>query len=225
MDISSLFSMIRASLKTDRYQLKRGLYTILLPLIIINFSMGCVVKEEINDTYNQAHLGLNEWSLMRSDGGSYILDFDVGYLIGLVDEDGIGVITWTFELVNHDREIIGYQQEEMREASPEKNAIFVEGSRSRSLDLTTLLAEGETYILWFTLRYNEEILHEQLFPLIAGEEGGDPTWINDLIGEDADDLNMLTNNSDDNSEGQTEDLATMEEEIDSVEPPTPMPPG
>ena len=55
-------------------------------------------KEELDDTYNQAHLGLNEWSLKQEESGSYRLDFDVGYLIGLVDEEGIQGISWTYEL-------------------------------------------------------------------------------------------------------------------------------
>ena len=172
--------------------------TLLTLRFVIFFSLatltfGCVVKEELDSTYNQAHLGLNEWSLIQDETGSYNLSFDAGYLIGLIDEEGIQQINWTFELVNRDREIISFSSEQMREASPEKTAIFVEGKRTRDVELMTLLNGGETYILWFTLSYRDDILHEQLFPLVAGESGGDPSWIQDLIGEDTDDLSNLSN--------------------------------
>ena len=68
----------------------------------------------------------------------------------------------------------------------------------------TLLSEGETYILWFTLRYRDEILHEQLFPVIAGGEGGDPNWISELIGEEAGDVSNLANSGSNNMEGEEE---------------------
>ena len=168
-----------------------------LPLIIVvlltsMLNTACVVKEELDNTYNQAHLGLNQWSLFEQDNGAYRLEFDVGYLIGLSDSEGVSAINWTFELITVDREILSYTAEQMRDASPEKDAVFVEGRRVRTLDLETLLDEGETYILWFTLKYRDEILHEQLFPLIAGEEGGDPNWIEDLLGENFEDPSQIS---------------------------------
>ena len=169
--------------------LKCTVYALLVSLI---FS-GCVVKEELDDTYNQAHLGLNQWSLIQQEDRSYVLEFDAGYLIGLIDEEGVKAISWRYELITKDQEIISYKQEVMRESSPEKTAIFVEGRRVRQQDLATILSEGETYILWFTLQYEDDILHEQLFPLIAGEEGGDPTWISELLGEDVEDLSDNSN--------------------------------
>lgn len=180
----STMSDIKPTLLTLRFVMIFSLATL---------TFGCVVKEELDSTYNQAHLGLNEWSLIQDETGSYKLSFDAGYLIGLVDEEGIQQINWTFELVNRDREIISYSSEQMREPSPEKTAIFVEGKRTRDVELMTLLNGGETYILWFTLKYRDDILHEQLFPLVAGESGGDPNWIQDLIGEDIDDLSNLSN--------------------------------
>lgn len=154
---------------------------------------GCIVKEELDDTYNQAHLGLNQWSLIQQEDRSYLLEFDAGYLIGLIDDEGIQAINWRFELITKDQEIISYNQEVMRDPSPEKTAIFVEGRRVRQQELATILSEGETYILWFTLLYNDDILHEQLFPLTAGGEGGDPNWISELLGEDLEDLSDAPN--------------------------------
>lgn len=162
-------------------------------LIIGCFLSACVVKEELDNTYNQAHLGLNQWSLLEQPNRSYLLIFDVGYLIGLVDEEGVKAIDWTYELMTKQQELISLSIGEMRQANPEKTQVFVEGRRSRTMEVQSLLQEGETYILWFTLKYNGSILHEQIFAIVAGQEGGNPDWITELIGDDIDDLSELTN--------------------------------
>ena len=176
--------------------LSQRIWTLSFILTLLStLSIGCVVKEELDNTYNQAHLGLNQWSLLEQEDRSYKLVFDAGYLIGLSDSEGVSKIEWTYELITTNREIVSYTQEEMRDSSPEKDAIFVEGRRVRTVDIDTLLNPGDTYILWFTLKYRDDILHEQLFPLIAGEEGGNPNWIAELLGETFEDpeqaLNML----------------------------------
>ena len=97
--------------------------------------------------------------------------------------------------------------------TPEKTQIFVEGRRQRTLEVNSLLRDGDTYILWFTLYYNEEILHERLFAVTAGEEGGDPNWLENLIGEQIDDEIMP---SELNSGASTSDEMT-DESVTSVE--------
>jgi hypothetical protein len=179
---------------------------------------GCVVKEELNDTYNQAHLGMNQWSLLSDSTGSYRLEFDAGYLVGLVDEEGVDAIFWRYELMTTDEELIALNQEEMRPASLERTQVFVEGRRQRELELNTLLREGDTYILWFTLYYNEEILHEQLFPITAGEEGSDPYWLEELIGERlGDDVTPSDLNAGESESGTEDTLEDTLEEVEEVE--------
>lgn len=183
-------------------------------LLCLFLCSACVVKEELDDTYNQAHLGLNQWSLIEQEDRSYLLDFDVGYLIGLADSEGVSAINWSFELITPEQEILSYVQEEMRASSPEKDAIFVEGRRIRSVPIDTLLYAGETYVLWFTLRYREEILHEQLFALVAGEEGGNPNWIQEFIEEtleDPDQVSMLS----DSTTGNVNEIGTETEISDA----------
>ena len=204
--VGKMKGSMRHKLITPQPLLTRRVF-ILLSLIFLAMFSGCVVKEELDDTYNQAHLGLNQWSLLEQDNGSYVLDFDVGYLIGLIDEEGIQEIKWRFELITKDREFISFSEEQMRESSPEKNAIFVEGRRVRRLELATILSDGETYILWFTLQYRDGILHEQLFPLVAGEEGGNPSWIEELLDESIDDTSQLGNSGIGET---TEDAEVME---------------
>jgi hypothetical protein len=204
--VGKMKGSMRHKLITPQPLLTRRVF-ILLSLMLLAMFSGCVVKEELDDTYNQAHLGLNQWSLLEQDNGSYVLDFDVGYLIGLIDEEGIQEIKWRFELITKDREFISFSEEQMRESSPEKNAIFVEGRRVRRLELATILSDGETYILWFTLQYRDGILHEQLFPLVAGEEGGNPSWIEELLDESIDDTSQLGNSGIGET---TEDAEVME---------------
>ena len=174
---------VRSHKKSKNYLHKALIFKALVALLTSVITVGCVVKEELDDTYNQAHLGLNEWSLLPDVSGAYQLSFDAGYLIGLVDQDGVDAITWTYELMNRDQEVYAFTSEEMRAASPEKTQIFVEGKRERVLNSASRLQDGETYILWFTLEYKGDILHEQLFPLIAGQQGGNPNWIDEFIEE------------------------------------------
>lgn len=195
----------------------------LLPVI-----SGCVVKEELDDTYNQAHLGLNEWELKLTDNGLYALSFEAGYLIGLIDDEGVEAINWRYELITRDREPLGSFSEEMRPASPDRVQVFVEGKRSRVLELSSLLSEGETYVLWFTLYYEDEILHEQLFPVVAGGEGGDPYWIEELVGDRlGDDSSDLIEGADGSeSEGVTEgpeSVGESESESEESSDITPLP--
>ena len=211
--------------------LSQSIWTPLFILTLLSaLSNGCVVKEELDNTYNQAHLGLNQWSLLEQEDRSYQLVFDAGYLIGLSDQEGVSKIEWTYELVTTNRELLSYTQEEMRDSSPEKDAIFVEGRRVRTVDIDTLLNSGDTYILWFTLKYRDDILHEQLFPLIAGEEGGNPNWIEELLGETFEDpeqaLNMLPDDPNamaiesTESESSSADEPPSADESPSVDEPT-----
>ena len=109
----------------------------LISLITLSVTLsGCVVKEELDNTYNQAHLGLNQWDLKATERGSYTLNFNVGYLIGLVDDEGVKEINWRYELVTRDLEVLGSFSEEMREATSNKEQIFVEGRRTAERDET-----------------------------------------------------------------------------------------
>ena len=118
---------------------------------------------------------LEEWSL-ELKASRATLDFRFGYLIGLQDPDTIQAINWRYRLVTKDELELARFEEEMRAASPEKTQLFVQGDRSRKLEIDTPLEPGAVYVLWFELDYKGERLHEILFPVIAGESGGDPDW-------------------------------------------------
>ena len=142
-----------------------------------------VVKEELDDTYKQAHIGLNQWSLLYDDDlKHHVLQFDLGYLIGLTDKEGIQDIDWEYQVMSVDQELLASNDEVMREATPDRTQIFVQGARQRELYIERPLVKDQSYIIWFTLNYNDEVLKEQLFELVAGGEGGDPTWIDEIPG-------------------------------------------
>ena len=137
---------------------------------------ACVVKEDPNRQYGLFYSGLEDWSFRLEGRDEGILDFRFGYLVGLQDPEMISAIEWRYRLVDREEWELASQEEEMRAASPDQKQLFVQGDRSRSLEIYAPIEEGETYILWFEISYEGELLHEVLFPVIAGEEGGDPDW-------------------------------------------------
>ena len=160
-------------------------------LFLMGIGMGCVVEEDLSSTYNQAHIGLNQWTFEVNPQGSRIT-FNLGYLIGMNDPDGIESIDWSYRLVDSSQREYAQFSEEMRKAELTKKQVFVQGNRDRVLDVPYTLTVGERYILWFTLSYRGEILKEKLFSIEAGNEGGDPTWVNDLPGANNIDTTTLT---------------------------------
>jgi hypothetical protein len=168
---------------THRLQMSRGFISIIALLMCSIMNIGCVIQEKLDDTYNQAHLGLNEWSLILDESqGAHVLNFNLGYLIGLSDTEGIDAIQWRYRLITPREDLIASHEEEMRQASEGKTLEFVQGTRIRILHTGQRLVDGERYVLWFVLKYRGEILHEQLFSITAGEVGGDPSWIESLTG-------------------------------------------
>ncbi|MEE2643296.1 MAG: hypothetical protein VYD19_00050 [Myxococcota bacterium] len=146
-----------------------------LTILLTFSSTGCVVKDDPDRQFDLFYSGLEEWSLELKERRA-TLDFRFGYLIGLQDPDTIQAITWRYRLVTKDELELARFEEEMRAASPDKTQLFVQGDRSRQLEIDTPLEPGVVYVLWFELDYKGERLHETLFPVIAGESGGDPDW-------------------------------------------------
>jgi hypothetical protein len=191
--------------------LQKIIKALLLILVTVLSSHACVVKEELDDTYKQAHIGLNQWSLkFDNSANKYYLNFELGYLIGLNDKDGIQDIDWRYQLVTVDQELLAEVSEVMREATVDRTQVFVQGARSRKLPINRPLRTNQSYVMWVVLTYNDEILKEKLFEIKAGAEGGDPTWIDEIpggqsvimqvgagetIGEE-DDPDLSTNNED-----------------------------
>lgn len=172
----------RSTLITARVPLqarwaKVGLWTVSVLIL-----WGCVVKEELGGVYNQARFGLNHWELSAGQSPDSLL-FNLGYLIGLEDREGVGDFTWRYELMTPRQELIASHEELMREGDMTKKSLFVQGQRQRTLELPRSLEEGKRYVLWFTLFYKGERFHEQLFALESGAEGGSLNWLEEWIQE------------------------------------------
>ena len=158
-------------------------YAMLLVSLFVSLFVGCVVKEELDDTYKQAHIGMNQWSLQyNQEQKGYVLNFELGYLIGLKDQEGIQDIEWNYRLMTAKQEVLTEISDIMRAATTDRTQIFVQGSRKQETEINRPLVKNESYVLWFILSYKDTILKEQLFEIVAGEEGGDPTWIDEIPG-------------------------------------------
>ena len=129
---------------------------------------GCIVKDELKDGLREVEPGMKRAALAR-DGGSWRLEFTFIYQMGIVDEEGIEEVRWTYALVTKDRVVLEENRQPMREGQPEKTEILVEGERARSLELDAdEIVDGETYVIWITLFYRGENLKEFLWPVVAG---------------------------------------------------------
>ena len=102
--------------------------------------------------------------------GTGRLDFAFEYLLGLVDDDGIGEVTWSYSLTDRTRRAYGSVTEPMRQLKPdEASPLFVEGTRTRSLDVEQgMLTPSQTYVLWIKIFYKETTLYELLIPVGEG---------------------------------------------------------
>lgn len=162
-----------------RYRITLKLSSLLLMLVCLS---SCVVKEELGGVYNQARFGLNHWELTAGQSPDQLI-FNLGYLIGLEDTEGIAEFVWRYELMTPRQEVLASHQEQMREADETKKSVFVQGQRQRILELPRALETGKRYVLWFTLFYRGERFHEQLFALESGTEGGNINWLEEWIND------------------------------------------
>ena len=182
------------------------------------FCLGCVVEEDLSSTYNQAHIGLNQWDFQTNSQGSRIT-FNLGYLIGMNDPEGIESINWSYRLVDPDQREYAQFSEEMRKAEPERKQVFVQGKRDRVLEVPHTLTTGDRYILWFVLSYRGEILKEKLFSIEAGSSGGDPSWVNGLPGANNIDVSEFLEGNQNQAESSSETPSI----IDSTDEESPSP--
>ena len=74
------------------------------------------------------------------DEGKLTLAFDA-VVLGLVDDEGIEEVLWTFALVDTERNEIASETQQMREAQPERTEVFVQGERPRELDIDVSLID------------------------------------------------------------------------------------
>jgi hypothetical protein len=141
---------------------------------------ACVVKEDLKD-FEKIYTGLNFWQLKTNQNQEWQLDFNLGYLIGLKDDAGIDQIRWRYELINLRKNQLFVKEEEMRPADPKRTQIFVNGTRSRKDIIAYPLQTGDRYVLWFKFLYRDQIIHEALYELVAGEKGENRNWVDEIL--------------------------------------------
>ena len=136
---------------------------------------GCAIKDEVKNGLWEIRSDVRTASLTQGDEGKLTLTFNYEYLLGLVDDEGIEEVIWTFALVDTERNEIASETQQMREAQPERTEVFVQGERPRELDIdVSLIDVTKTYVLWITVTYRDSILTEKLTPIRLGE-----SYIND----------------------------------------------
>lgn len=142
---------------------------------------GCIVKDELHDGIREVLPTLKSVAFERSADGSGRVDFTLNYLLGIVDEAGIGEVRWEYAVITPAREVLAVEEEEMRKAQPEKTQVLVQGDRVRTLEVPpgTLRAEG-TYVLSVALFYEGELFGEKYKKLVEGEVITEAVELDDL---------------------------------------------
>ncbi len=131
---------------------------------------ACVVKDEATDGTIEMRSAVTQALLTVAPDGSGHLDFTYAYLLGIVDDEGIDVVEWRFVLIDADRLEYAETVQPLREAELEQVRILVEGERERTLQCDAgQLASDQTYVLWITVHYGEEVLQEKFLAVRAGE--------------------------------------------------------
>ncbi len=160
----------------------------LFPALLFLSVAGCeVVAEE--DRPDRLEVALEAATLENLPDGTSQLDFTLVYEFEMSDPEGIEQVWWRYALVrgcsDADREagacqiesrpVLAEHEQRMREPDPGKTTIFVEGKRSRVLELPTPLQVELTYVLWVTVSYRGEVIGHLLQDLRLGEPlSGDP---------------------------------------------------
>ena len=143
-------------------------------------SSSCLIKDDLGDDVREVRARITEAALIVDSGESGV-EFVFEYLIGLIDQQGIEAIQWTYSLMDVDGVEQATITQEMREAQPNRTEIFVQGERPRRLGLGPWMPQTETtYILKVSLGYRMEILHEHFASFTLEQPHEDLTDIGDI---------------------------------------------
>ena len=143
---------------------------------------GCAVDSGLEDGTWQVSGKVSEASLTVMPDGTGHVDFVFEYLLGLVDDEGIEAVTWSYALTDTSRQSFGETVEPMRETKPnESSPLFVEGTRNRRLPIErNVLERIRTYVLWIKVYYRDETLYELLVPVASDVPHVDEAPIEEL---------------------------------------------
>jgi hypothetical protein len=146
-------------------------------LLLALAAPSCVVDTQPDGDVRELRGGLQSLELRAMEGESTTLRFSFGYLLGLIDEEGIAPVEWSVVLRTRDRQELGRLDQTMREPAPDATRALVVGERAREIPIPSRrLRPGEGYVLWLTFTYRGERLAEILAPVFAitGEQISDP---------------------------------------------------
>ena len=132
---------------------------------------GCVADEPLEDGLVEGIGKVSRASLSLDESGLGQVDFEFAYLIGVNDSEGIQQFDWTYRLINPEREVFGEAEQMMRAAEPEKNTIYVQGTKPRILEVSVPADSLEDpLILWIKFSYNQVGVAEIFVELEPGTE-------------------------------------------------------
>lgn len=134
--------------------------------LLVCLSLGCIAEENLEDGLVQGVGKLNRATLSLNEAGVGQVDFEFVYLIGVNDSDGVQQFDWSYRLINAERVVFGENEQVMRQAEPEKQTIYVQGSKPRILDVAVAdPALDSPLVLWITVHYGEQVITEVFLEL------------------------------------------------------------
>ena len=151
-----------------------GIRAAVITLFGICLLSACAIKDEVEDGLWEIRAKVARAELTATDGGGASVDFTFMYLLGLVDEEGIAGVEWSYVLVAPDGEgdaqELGREDQIMRQEQLEQREVFVQGERPRVLVIDDLAIDpDETYVLRIYVYYRGTTLTEVLIPLQLGQ--------------------------------------------------------
>ena len=152
-----------------------------LALFMSCYLSGCAVDTGLEDGTWQATGKVAEASLVVMPDGTGRLDFVFDYLLGLVDDDGIGEVTWSYSLTDRTRRAYGSVTEPMRQLKPDEASPYLwkdentesrtgAGGASTKPNLCSLIK----------IFYKETTLYELLIPVGEGTPYFNPQPLDDI---------------------------------------------
>ena len=139
--------------------------------LALGLLFACVAEESLEDGLVEGLGKVNRATLSYDESGTGQVDFEFSYLIGVNDSEGVKQFDWTYRLIDPQREVFGETQQLMRDAEPEKNTIYVQGTKPRILDVSIPVdARDRPLVLWVTFSYDFAIVAEIFVELEPGTE-------------------------------------------------------
>ena len=143
---------------------------LLILFFVSSIASGCLVREELVDGVWEVNAQIIDAQLSVNEDNTAVLDFTLIYLLGLVDDQGIEEVTWTYALLDSNRNVVNSSTGRMRDPEPDLREVYVQGERPRNLEFDAgQIDSDKIYVLSAGVVYRDTLLGEVLVPVSVAQ--------------------------------------------------------